>query len=402
VSDGLIETYLSTVHSLWPTSPEPRLHRSRGPGLSARRDASGFLVLPHPGSPRMLVPLGNPAAASQAMQRFSAGLSPAEIVKRLSVSAALRARSGFAFPHRIEVLDGPGSLRDWLADVLGEPVEFSIALGTARANRKPVLQVFDRRGRSIAFAKVGATPLAETHVAAEVEALTVLERRGAPLGLEVPRIIRAERWQGMLVLVMTALPTSVWQRPSRQWELPCREMDALHARFAGEAAPLRLLPVWESICRARDELADVVSRDRFAAAVHALGERAGDRPFVPGAWHGDWTPWNMGRRRGLLQLWDWERFELGAPPGLDRCHYGVNAVCRRDGVSLPSVLEGLRLAGIDLASRDGRDRLLAGVYLAAITGRYLAGAETDLGDTVRDRALVMLDALCHVLDGSPA
>ncbi len=54
----------------------------------------------------------------------------------------------------------------------------------------------------------------------------------------------------------------------------------------------------------------------------------------------------MSRRHGRLQLWDWERFETGVPLGLDRCHYGVNAVCRRDGVGLASVMRGLELAGI--------------------------------------------------------
>jgi len=99
----------------------------------------------------------------------------------------------------------------------------------------------------------------------------------------------------------------------------------------------------------------------------------------------------MGRRRGRLQLWDWERFELGVPGGLDRCHYGVNAVCRRDGVSVGSVVAGLRHAGIDPTSYD--DRLAGAAYLAAITARYLVGAESELGETIVDRAQVMLDAL---------
>jgi Phosphotransferase enzyme family len=395
VSEGLIETYLSTLHGMWPESPAPALRRSRAASRGSASGEVGFYVLPDAHSPRMLVPADNSAAASRSLRRFSAALSVPDTVKRLGISATLRC--GLAFPHRIEVSDNAASLRSWLSDVLGEPVEFSVALGTARANRKPVLQVFDSRGRSLAFAKVGATPLAEKHVAAEVEALTVLGAAGTPARIEVPKVIRAGRWHGILVLVMTSLDTSVWQRPSKQWELPTSVMDALHGHFAGHPQPLVQTPMWKSMHAARDQLAASQTRDRLDTALTRLERLAGDRDTVPGAWHGDWTPWNMARRRGRIQLWDWERFDTGVPRGLDRCHYGVNAVCRRDGASMPAVLEGLRLAGVDPTSGSDDDRLLAGTYLAAITCRYLIGADSELGSTVRDRSLLMLDTLLHVL-----
>ena len=99
----------------------------------------------------------------------------------------------------------------------------------------------------------------------------------------------------------------------------------------------------------------------------------------------------MSRRRGRLQLWDWERFETGVPLGLDRCHYGVNAVTRRDGLDHAAVLRGLELAGVS-TDPDSQDHLVAATYLASITCRYLVGAESELGDTIADRSLVMLEA----------
>jgi hypothetical protein len=395
VTEGLIETYLSTLQGLWPESSAPQLRRSRVASRGSRHGDVGFYVLPDEHSPRMLVPADNNGAASRSLRRFSAALSVPDTVQRLGISATLRC--GLAFPHRIEVTDNAASLRSWLADVLGEPVDFSVALGTARANRKPVLQVFDSRGRSLAFAKVGATPLAEKHVAAEIEALTVLGAAGTPARIEVPKVIRAGRWQGVLVLVMTSLDTSVWQRPRKQWELPTSVMDALHGHFAGHPQPLVQTPMWKSMQAARDQLAASQTRDRLDAALTELERLAGDRDTVPGAWHGDWTPWNMARRRGRIQLWDWERFDTGVPRGLDRCHYGVNAVCRRDGASMPAVLEGLRLAGLDPVSGSTEERVLAGTYLAAITCRYLLGADSELGSTVRARSLVMLDSLVRVV-----
>jgi len=155
--------------------------------------------------------------------------------------------------------------------------------------------------------------------------------------------------------------------------------------------------MWKSMQAARDQLTESPTRDRLDTALTRLEQLAGDRDTVPGAWHGDWTPWNMARRHGRIQLWDWERFDTGVPQGLDRCHYGVNAVCRRDGVSTRAALEGLRLAGVDPTSNSTEDLLLAGTYLAAITCRYLLGADSELGSTVRERSLIMLDTLVHVL-----
>ena len=46
MTEGLIGTYLSTLQALWPNSPEPRLHRSRGSGRSSSPGSLGFYVMP--------------------------------------------------------------------------------------------------------------------------------------------------------------------------------------------------------------------------------------------------------------------------------------------------------------------------------------------------------------------
>ena len=45
------------------------------------------------------------------------------------------------------------------------------------------------------------------------------------------------------------------------------------------------------------------------------------RPRVTfGGWHGDWGRWNMGMGDGVLQLWDWERYDPEVPVGFDGLH----------------------------------------------------------------------------------
>jgi hypothetical protein len=355
-----------------------------------------MLVLPHAEAPRLLVPAANPTAAGRAMLRFSAALSTRDTIKRLGVSALLRGRALAPFPDRITVEESAGSLRSHLEDVFGEPVDLSIGLGTARANRKPVLQVFDAQGRSLAFVKIGVTPVTEVLVQAEAAGLRRLGEAELPSLFEVPRLLHHGRWEGRSVVAMTSVQTSFRQRPSRQYDVPIEEMALLHGAFAEGARPLKELPLWQWMLETQAGLRSAAASEGLAEALDVLGGTDAERPQPVGAWHGDWTPWNMSRRRGHLQLWDWERFETGVPLGLDRCHYGVNAVCRRDGVRLASVMRGLELAGIENdLSRPGH--AVGATYLAVIASRYLAGAELELGDAIADaitdRSQVMLDSL---------
>lgn len=380
-----LDAYLGEVQRFWPESDAPRLQRGRGQD----RSCYAFLVVPSPSRPRLLLPAGNAAAAARAMLRFSSALSPRDTATRLAVSMALRAHVRPALPHRILVPDHGDSLRAHLSDRLGEPVDFSLGLGTVRVNRKPVLQVFDRRGRVLAFAKVGTSDVSRGDVGGEVAALRRLGAADLPARLEVPRLLDESTWRGLLVAVMTPLHTTLWQRPARLWELPLALMTGFAESFGEGERPLDELPLWEWLTRTPSRLPR--EADRFAAALDQLQTRA-TGPLPSGAWHGDWTPWNQSRGRGRLQLWDWERFETGVPVGLDRCHYGVQAVTRRDGMRVRPVLDGLRHAGLDAADRV--DRLLGGVYLATIAARYLRSAAAgDEGAVVAPSGLVMLDAL---------
>jgi hypothetical protein len=353
-------------------------------------------VLPHAGAPRLLVPVGNPTAAARAMLRFSAALSTPDTVKRLGVSGLLWARAGAAFPDRITVSERAGSLRGYLGDVFGEPVDFSLGLGTARANRKPVLQVFDARGRSIAFVKIGGAEVSEALVRTEAGSLLRLAEADLPRELEVPRLLHLGAWEGVTVIVMTALETSFLQRPRRQFDVPVNEMRRFHAAFGEGLRPLTESALWDQMVTTQESLASSRVRERLSEALEHLGRVAEDRPLPLGAWHGDWTPWNMSRRRGRLQLWDWERFETGVPLGLDRCHYGVNVITHRDGFNIDTVMRGLELAAVSVDA-PGEDHVAAAAYLAAITCRYLLGAESDLGETIADRSRVMLETLCQWL-----
>jgi hypothetical protein len=65
-------------------------------------------------------------------------------------------------------------------------------------------------------------------------------------------------------------------------------------------------------------------------AVDWIERRHGGEEIAFGAWHGDFTPWNMARTGDATYLWDWER-AAPAPVGLDLLHFLFQSVCRFEG-----------------------------------------------------------------------
>jgi hypothetical protein len=111
------------------------------------------------------------------------------------------------------------------------------------------------------------------------------------------------------------------------------------------------------------------------------------------AWHGDWTPWNMSRAAGRIQLWDWERFEVGVPFGLDAVHYFVNLRTLRGGFTPNLLRAGLAegTGSLGLAGRTAEDLHVA--YLVKLATRYAASLAEATGAVIRPKAQLVLDEL---------
>ena len=389
-TDALAET----VQRLWPDAADVRLVERgkgrRGPDRGGNDDdLVEFAVVPNARSARLLVPVGRRAGAA-ALARYSAALSVREVAQRVVVGAATAVMGPALLGDRIQVR-APGSdhLGAVVADLVGQPVQLSLGIGTAHANRKPVLGAFAGDGRALAFVKVGDTEVSARHVRREAESLAELGRHDWS-GIVVPSLLGIVEWRGLVVLVMSALSASPWQGLDGRWPIPAAAMDELCEVFDLGSAELAATPLWARLDRGARALRDLDRRERLRAALDRVAAAAGSTEVPIGAWHGDFTPWNMARTGGRLQLWDWERFETGVPRGLDRFHYAVNTVTRERGFDVGSVLEGLRRG----ASGDAvRDPIVAAVYLAALAERYLSDAQEPGGDVISARADEVLDIL---------
>jgi hypothetical protein len=403
---GTCEALLATARACWRAPASASL---TGRGLR-RHDAppedwgtvAEFLLIPSAARPRLLVPAGAPAAAAESVRRYSHALTAAERLARLVLTIGLRSGAAdLVGRDRLRVdapradVDGVKSLQRLIGEILGEPVLLSLGVGTPRANRKPVLQAVTRRGRSLAFVKLADSDLTRDLLRSEAAALRRLAER-RPAALTVPELLYLGEWEGLGVLVQTALATPALTRP-RHGRLPVRAMRGLVDAFDGGRLPVTGTAAWQLMGAASPRIPDEARRALFEEVVSRVADRVGDRELPVGAWHGDWAPWNLAWVGTTVRAWDWERFAEEVPAGLDAVHWALSVTVRRRGwrraldglaVTAPAALAEV---GVPDAARDAV-RL---VYLVELARRYLLAASSPVGGPLRATTDAVLEHLAR-------
>jgi hypothetical protein len=390
--------HLSEVSGLlWP-APARAGFDVRGAAISE------YLLVLGAKRPRLLVPARHPRAAAAAVRRYA---EPGGRTQRLvlrGLSAALRTGLGAVAPRaRFRVcVDGaaggphspcgPGveTIETYLRGALtpagaaGHDLVLSMSIGPARANRKPVLQVLTRHGRTVGFAKVGVNELTRGLAAAEADALRTVGAAAAR-HLTVPSVLHQGRWNGLEVLALSPLP--IWLPRAGHSARRLRAAMLEVAEIGGvSTAPLRDSGYWAGLGRRLRSLGDDDTGRALGEAYARIDERAGATPLRYGSWHGDWTPWNMATLRDTLLVWDWERFSGGVPVGFDAVHYAFQDAVVRGGtdpaVAVTRTLDGAaRLLGpFGVTSPEvAAARLTALLYFIDIAARYVADRQAEAG-----------------------
>jgi hypothetical protein len=375
---------------LWPAPwSEPRVSwGSRGRG-GERRTA---WVFPSARRPRLLLPADVPASATM-LRRLGGGSSPAHAAARRVLERAVGSRAFALAPwpalSTAASAAGADSVETHLAEAFGTEVRVGVVLGTRRVNQKPVLQVFDRRGRLLGYAKIGHNPLTAALVRREAVALTRLHD-AAPRLFEVPRVVHHGRWSGLEVLAMTALESD----PARPVDpgarsAAARELTALHGTTT---LPLAASGLWTRLTAEATRLGD----ERLARAGASLVATYGEQEVTLGSWHGDWGHWNMASGRTALQVWDWERRDEQVPAGFDELHHAAQLVRPHTAqgraqeaallAALPAVLAGQGVA-------TARHRLTLCLYLLEISTRYVDALTHGATPALQRRTAWTLDLL---------
>ena len=100
------------------------------------------------------------------------------------------------------------------------------------------------------------------------------------------------------------------------------EVAALTAR---STATLRASGFWTGLRHEVVRLSTEPSGARLAGLAETVEQRYGEHPVRLGGWHGDWGRWNMDTCDGVVQIWDWERYDPEVPCGFDAVHYAAQS-----------------------------------------------------------------------------
>lgn len=355
----------------------------------ASPDTVEMTVLSASDGSELIVPLGHAGATAAPLVRVTGAQSRLERLARRA--AWIGVRSGLARPllrRRIHVVASRGSgeptLHEYIAHVLDEPrVDLAVSLGPPRINRKPVITVMSRTGKTLAVAKVGWNDLTRDLVMTEARFLAS-EPAHRLRRIAVARILHLGTWRDNRVSVMSPLLA----RPGRP---------AMTAEHVAEVARLDGTQ--------QESFQDTETRRRLESGLTALGSashppaldrawevvlaRWSDLPLEVGRWHGDWSPWNAGAgESGRLILWDWERTRTGVPVGFDVLHLQVSPTLERRDLEPSLVLPRIRRLSRPIlealgVSAEQRDALLP-LYLLEIYLRHAgAGPSTLLENLAR-------------------
>lgn len=305
--------------------------------------AETYLALPRAANPRLLVPLGSPRAAATALARNHDATSKKARLARAALGAGLRAGVTQRLADRVDVFADPSLtpaerpqhlLSEHLRDVFGRrDLELAVILGVPRLNRKPVLQVLAGDGAVVGYVKAAWNDLTSVLVRNEARVLADLAAAG-PSTFTPPALVAAGPWRELELICASALPSADRPDAAQIFEPPMAVIAEIAGLWGRSTARLADSPYWTGV---RERLAPEAG-DTLRKAVDWIEQRFGATEMAFGAWHGDFTPWNMARLDDRTYVWDWER-AAPAPAGLDLLHFLFQTQCRFGGGSPERAVE---------------------------------------------------------------
>lgn len=289
----------------WHRRGSPEGHRS-------------WTVVPTRGRPRYLIPIGRRRVSGAI--RFRVSRRRLGRVASGALSLLLRFGVASLLPGRVSVPDGSAdepSLVRWLATELDQPgLVAAIALGSPRANRKPVLQLIAGDGSTIGFGKLAVDTHTASLVRSEATFLASVPAQPSP-PLQLPILVLHDTWKGLELLVVQDLGIGLeGGNDLRLTADAVRAIASLGPRHQGPVVD----GVWWSDVERRIRSLGGADRALLDRSLTLARSALADLVWEFGQWHGDLAPWNATWRDGALVAWDWERAGGPVPLGFDALH----------------------------------------------------------------------------------
>jgi hypothetical protein len=217
--------------------------------------------------------------------------------------------------------DALARLETMLASVVGvEAVRLAFYMGVPAPHRKVTAQVLTPEGKTLAYAKIATSPLAQAALKTEKRALLRLSQSAGLQGA-VPKVLGSLDWHGGTILLITMGPP----RPGP------RGLSSVHLRFCTQVfQSFRVQetfvesPMWSGMSeiwlRLHHSSPETLPAN-VGPALERLHEELGPVSMPLSLAHGDFTPWNTRLGARSLFVLDWERASEGMSPLYDAFNF---------------------------------------------------------------------------------
>jgi hypothetical protein len=244
--------------------------------------------------------------------------------------------------------DALARLETTVASVMGvEAVRLAFYVGVPSPHRKVTAQVLTPEGKTLAYAKIATSALAQEALETERRALLRLSESAGLKG-SVPEVLGSLPWHGGTILLITMGPP----RPGP------RRLSSAHLRFCTQlfrSFEVREVfaesPMWTRISETWHHLRNSSPETlpaNLGPALERLHDELGPVSMPLSLAHGDFTPWNTRLGPRSLFVLDWERASEGMSPLYDAFNFQALQAAlqgRRSGIRdrrfLPTLLDAL-------------------------------------------------------------
>ncbi|GAB3245014.1 hypothetical protein [Kineosporia babensis] len=327
------------VEQLWPADSDVVVTLGAPP--AGHQVLEQYAVMPSVEAARMLMPMDR-RVATASLLAYNKLRRPRVRARKVASAAAFGSGLGKWMTRGVLSVCLPPSAADsdqrllgHLSTVLGPGVA-AIGVAAPAPNRKPTLQLFDPAGQAKAFVKVGWNDYTRGLVDHEASVLADLSSSSVPM---LPRVLHSGSWHGRSLLATAPMPPGVTRHlpgAGPRPDLISRIATGRRSERFGESAYLKKI---KDDCRRVGALLPDGLAERYRQRVLRDHE---DLAMDFGAWHGDWSPWNMGTVGRQVWVWDWEHYADLAPVGLDLVHYTFQRRFVQGGATVGAALDTAR------------------------------------------------------------
>lgn len=290
------DSYLTDlVNLLWP---------ARGGADGHQRGAMhSMAALPSPRAPRLLVPVRPLSVSAAALRNFKASASGLGRLRNRGMAAGARLGALTVLPKQVVIARTEDSIDSYLSRTLETELYSALYIGPQRAVQKPILQLIEPRGRTVAFAKLGTNSLTTSLIRHESQSVERI-RRAAPRNFRTPELLAHSRW-GQHELIVHGAVLGDGHRDRLNRILPAATSE-LAACLGVQSHPWASSPYRANLQAQLHGLPRSEHRSQLLLGVQWFDDYFQNTPLKFGAAHGDWTPWNMAISGDRLTVWDWE------------------------------------------------------------------------------------------------